>query len=57
MAERLAMEVMDAANNTGSTVKKKEDTHRMAEANRLRALQVVTPDLGCGVCDPHGPRE
>lgn len=37
MAERLAMEVMDAANNTGSTVKKKEDTHRMAEANRAFA--------------------
>lgn len=37
MAERLAMEVLDAANNTGSTVKKREDTHRMAEANRAFA--------------------
>jgi small subunit ribosomal protein S7 len=34
MAERLAKELMDAANNTGATVKKKEDTHKMAEANR-----------------------
>lgn len=37
MAERLARELMDAANNTGSTVKKKEDTHKMAEANRAFA--------------------
>jgi len=34
MAERLAAEFMDAANNQGSTIKRKEDTHRMAEANR-----------------------
>jgi small subunit ribosomal protein S7 len=34
MAERLAAEIMDAASNQGSTIKKKEDTHRMAEANR-----------------------
>ena len=34
MEERLANEIMDAANNTGSSVKKKEDTHRMAEANK-----------------------
>lgn len=34
MAERLAGELMDAANNTGNAVKKKEDTHRMAEANK-----------------------
>ena len=34
MAERLAKEIMDAANNTGSSVKKKEDTHKMAEANK-----------------------
>jgi small subunit ribosomal protein S7 len=34
MAERLAGELMDAANNTGTAVKKKEDTHRMAEANK-----------------------
>ncbi len=34
MAERLAAELSDAASGQGSTVKKKEDTHRMAEANR-----------------------
>ena len=34
MAERLAAELSDAANGQGSTGKKKEDTHRMAEANR-----------------------
>ena len=34
MVERLAAELSDAANGQGSTVKKKEDTHRMAEANR-----------------------
>lgn len=34
MRERLAGELMDAANNRGSAVKKREDTHRMAEANR-----------------------
>ena len=33
MMERLAAEIMDAANNTGNTVKRKEDVHRMAEAN------------------------
>ncbi len=37
MSERLAKELMDAANNTGASVKKKEDTHRMAEANRAFA--------------------
>ena len=37
MADRLAKEIMDASNNTGSSVKKKEDTHRMAEANRAFA--------------------
>ncbi len=37
MAERLADELMDAARNTGPTVKKKEDTHKMAEANRAFA--------------------
>lgn len=37
MAEKLAAEVMDAANNQGATVKKREDTHRMAEANRAFA--------------------
>ena len=34
MTERLANELLDAANNRGAAVKKREDTHRMAEANR-----------------------
>src|SRR5439155_5502590 len=34
MAEKLASELMDAANGQGATVKRREDTHRMAEANR-----------------------
>ena len=34
MRERLAGELMDAANNRGSSVKKREDTHRMADANK-----------------------
>jgi len=34
MRERLAGELMDASNNRGTGVKKREDTHRMAEANR-----------------------
>ena len=34
MVDRLSGEIMDAANNRGSAVKKREDTHRMAEANR-----------------------
>ncbi len=34
MVERLSGELMDAANNRGNAVKKREDTHRMAEANR-----------------------
>ncbi|MHA8110112.1 30S ribosomal protein S7 [Lactobacillaceae bacterium Melli_B4] len=37
MTERLAREIMDAANNTGASVKKREDTHKMAEANRAFA--------------------
>ena len=37
MSERLAGELLDAANNTGSAVKKREDTHRMAEANKAFA--------------------
>lgn len=37
MAEKLAGEVIDAANNQGATVKKREDTHKMAEANRAFA--------------------
>ena len=37
MKERLAAEIMDAANNTGSAVKKREDVHKMAEANKAFA--------------------
>ena len=37
MREKLAQELIDAANNTGAAVKKKDDTHRMAEANRAFA--------------------
>ncbi|WP_026895849.1 30S ribosomal protein S7 [Clostridiisalibacter paucivorans] len=37
MKEKLAKEIMDAANNTGASVKKKEDTHKMAEANKAFA--------------------
>ena len=35
--EKLAKEIMDAANNTGASVKKREDTHKMAEANKAFA--------------------
>ena len=37
MEERLAKEIMDAANNTGASVKKKEEMHKMAEANKAFA--------------------
>ena len=37
MAERLAAELLDAANNRGAAIKKKEDTHRMAEAKKAFA--------------------
>ncbi len=37
MEEKLAAELMDAANNTGASVKKREDTHKMAESNRAFA--------------------
>ena len=37
MVEKLAKEIMDAANNTGASVKKREDTHKMAEANKAFA--------------------
>jgi len=37
MAERLAAELMDAANQRGATIKKREDTHRMADANKAFA--------------------
>ena len=37
MEEKLASELMDAANNVGATVKKREDTHKMAESNKAFA--------------------
>ncbi len=37
MREKLAAEILDASNNTGGAVKKREDTHRMAEANKAFA--------------------
>lgn len=37
MSERLAKEIIDASNNQGASVKKRDDTHRMAEANRAFA--------------------
>ncbi len=37
MSQKLAGELLDAANNTGATIKKREDTHKMAEANRAFA--------------------
>jgi small subunit ribosomal protein S7 len=37
MSEKLAAELLDASNGVGATIKKKEDTHRMAEANRAFA--------------------
>lgn len=37
MSQRLAAELMDAINNTGGSVKKREDTHKMAEANKAFA--------------------
>ena len=37
MRERLAGEIMDAVNGTGNAVKKREDTHKMAEANKAFA--------------------
>jgi small subunit ribosomal protein S7 len=37
MSERLSKEIMDAANSTGGSVKKKEDTHKMAESNKAFA--------------------
>jgi small subunit ribosomal protein S7 len=37
MEEKLAAELMDAANNLGATVKKREDTHKMADANKAFA--------------------
>ena len=37
MEDRIALELVDAYNNTGAAVKKKEETHRMADANRAFA--------------------
>ena len=37
MEQRLAHEIMDAANNTGASVRKREESHRMAEANKAFA--------------------
>ena len=37
MEEKLANEIIDAANGTGAAVKKREDTHKMAEANKAYA--------------------
>jgi small subunit ribosomal protein S7 len=37
MAERLAAELMDAAQGQGNTIKKRQDTHKMAEANKAFA--------------------
>ena len=37
MVDQLSAEIMDAYNNTGASVKKKEDTHKMADANRAFA--------------------
>jgi small subunit ribosomal protein S7 len=37
MQEKLAAELLDAANNRGTSVKKREDTHKMAEANKAFA--------------------
>jgi small subunit ribosomal protein S7 len=37
MREKLAAEILDASNNRGGAIKKKEDTHRMAEANKAFA--------------------
>ena len=34
MAEKLASEFLDASNNTGATIRKRDETHRMAEANK-----------------------
>ncbi len=42
MQERLANEIMDAANNTGAAVKRKEDMHKMAEAKQgICSLQIL----------------
>ena len=45
MEDRLANEILDAANNTGSAVKRKEDMHKMAEANKAFSHIVSKPCL------------
>ena len=53
MEERLANELLDAANNTGASVKKKEDMHKMAEANKAFAptpVPRVTPTISEKPC-------
>ncbi len=42
MKEKLAAELMDAFNNTGAAIKKKEDTHKMAEANKAFAKGIAS---------------
>jgi small subunit ribosomal protein S7 len=48
MVERLSGELMDAANNRGNAVKKREDTHRMADANRAFSLLCFAAPLPSG---------
>ena len=49
MEERLAKELLDASNNTGASVKKKEDMHKMAEANKdIRTLQILISRICSG---------
>ena len=43
MKEKLANEIIDAANERGESVKKREDTHRMAEANKASHIMLVNP--------------
>ena len=50
MRERLAAEIMDAANNTGASVKKREDVHKMAEANKVRSRRVSFAEWSPSVC-------
>ena len=41
MSARLAAEIIDATNNVGGAVKKREDTHKMAEANKASRITVI----------------
>ncbi|OLA13283.1 MAG: 30S ribosomal protein S7 [Eubacterium sp. CAG76_36_125] len=45
MEERLANEILDAANNTGASVKRKEDMHKMAEANKAFDIHWREPEI------------